>query len=410
MSNLLFLENIIFLVFPILIYFLLLSLNEVSDKKRDLMLKLAIYTELYLLFVLNGSVLNEFPLCFYSIPSLIALDKRFYKTYCFSNLLVSLELLISGFNPCAIIINLLLILGLFKMFEKVKNNYCLFVYVAIQAIFYLYFYALNGNTPWYTCIFMSLFLLSISLITISIIHYADNVINYRHAQVALEKERDIEKSLFKVTHEIKNPLAVCNGYLEILGTNDKLDNYKKYVPIIKEEIEHTLLIIQDFSNLTKIAIEKKLLDINVLITDVTGAISSLLKEKNITLLYDSNDKEIYINGDYKRLKQVFFNIIKNCVEAIPDDNGVIEIDVKEIDDRILIYVKDNGVGMSLETIKKIKEPFYTTKKRGTGLGIYLSNEIIELHKGNIRYESVIGSGTTCIIMLPVYDIKKDIQQ
>ena len=100
------------------------------------------------------------------------------------------------------------------------------------------------------------------------------------------------------------------------------------------------------------------------------------------------------------MKQVLVNIFKNSVEAKSDDT-TITVDINEHKDMVDIIISDTGVGMSKEVLEKIGQNFYTTKERGTGLGVSLSKEIIALHGGKIRYESTLGQGTKVYISLPV---------
>ena len=113
------------------------------------------------------------------------------------------------------------------------------------------------------------------------------------------------------------------------------------------------------------------------------------------------DDEIYINGDYDRLKQVFINLIKNGIESFDGKKGKLEINTKENNKEVIISIIDNGCGMDEDILKNINEMFYTTKKNGTGLGTSLSKEIVELHGGKIKYLSEVGIGTTVIINLPI---------
>ena len=137
----------------------------------------------------------------------------------------------------------------------------------------------------------------------------------------------------------------------------------------------------------------------MLIDDVTSSIKSLIINKNIKLIKKIKDDEIFIDGDYNRLKQVFINVIKNSIEAIESKKGIIEIEEKEFLNNIIITIKDNGCGMSKETLQRINETFFTTKEKGTGLGVTLSTEIIKLHNGKIEYESKEYKGTKTIITL-----------
>ena len=114
---------------------------------------------------------------------------------------------------------------------------------------------------------------------------------------------------------------------------------------------------------------------------------------------DLKDDEIYINGDYNRLVQVFINLLKNSCEA--SNVSKIKIWSKVSNDQIKIYIEDNGLGMDKETLSKIKEPFYTTKARGTGLGVSLSDEIISAHCGVLNYSSKPGKYNLATVILPI---------
>ena len=137
----------------------------------------------------------------------------------------------------------------------------------------------------------------------------------------------------------------------------------------------------------------------------------LCTKNNIELKTKIIDDEIYINADYNRLTQVFINLLKNSVEAIPK-NKKGKIEVKEIlnNNNLIISVQDNGTGMSKELLNKIKEPFYTTKPKGTGLGVSLSEEIIKAHNGTLNYESKENKYTKVIITLPLKTCLKNTPQ
>ena len=227
----------------------------------------------------------------------------------------------------------------------------------------------------------------------------EEIIKYHMSLKEIEQEKQIQTSLFKITHEIKNPIAVCKGYLDMFDTNS-LEHSAKYIPILREEIERVLILLQDFLSITTVNIEKESIDIYLLIEDVVDSFKPILKNRNIELKLDIPDEELYIDGDYNRLKQVFINIIKNSIEAIDEKNkGIIRIYSKKDQDNVKIYISDNGEGMSKEILKKFNEPFFTTKQNGTGLGTSLSIEIIKAHDGKINYSSVENQGTTVELIL-----------
>jgi len=217
----------------------------------------------------------------------------------------------------------------------------------------------------------------------------------------LEKEKRLRASIFKLTHELKNPLAVCNGYLDMIEMAKTESNKERYQNIIKEEIKRSLLIINDFSSLGKIKkLEKEELDLAVLFEDINFILFPLFKEKNSSIIMPQED-EFYLNGDYNRLKQVFLNILKNALEAKEKKRLQVSIKVKRMNGFYKILVIDNGKGMTKEELTHIYDIFYTTKKTGSGMGIPYIKEVINLHGGTINYKSQVSKGTTVTIMLPI---------
>ena len=115
--------------------------------------------------------------------------------------------------------------------------------------------------------------------------------------------------IFKITHEIKNPIAVCKGYLDMIDVNNK-EKTIKYVNNIKGEIDKTLILLQDFLSLRKIQINKDIIDINLLLEENLDVLLNYAKSKNVDLSYNLFEDEVYIDGDYNRLGQVIINIVK----------------------------------------------------------------------------------------------------
>ena len=139
----------------------------------------------------------------------------------------------------------------------------------------------------------------------------------------------------------------------------------------------------------------------VLLDELYDSFKVLFYDKNIVFDYENEYDDIYLWGDYERLKQVFINILKNSVESISGKEGKITLKVHVDGKQVEVIVSDNGEGMSEEELDKMKEMFYTTKKNGTGLGVALSNEIVVAHNGVLKYNSVKGEGTECIVKLPL---------
>ena len=240
-----------------------------------------------------------------------------------------------------------------------------------------------------------------SFIILYFLNKGEKIVDFNNSLYAVEKEKELRASLFKVTHEIKNPIAVCKGYLDMLDPNDQ-KKCIKYIPIVKSEINRTLVLMDDFLDYTKIKIEKEELDLVMLLEELDSALKPLFHERKIVGIYNIPYEELYMEADYNRLKQVFINILKNAVEAKDDskEKSTIEVNVKDLGKEVSIKVRDNGKGMSKEELDKVGQMFFTTKKKGSGLGTCLSKEIIKLHDGNITYSSKKNEWTEVSITLP----------
>jgi len=293
----------------------------------------------------------------------------------------------------------------FKNKINLNNIYSSFVLIHIFFCSFIYTYYYLPDISTYSLIIKNIFitflLLLFSYITLYLFKKCEGIIDFNSTINELNREKEIKTSLFKITHEIKNPLSVCRGYLDMILMND-YKNYDKYIPIINSEINRTLNLMDDFLDYTKLKIEKEEVDIVYMFEELKEEFSPLLEKNNINFEFYIPDDEIYIDIDYKRFKQVLVNIIKNSIEAKKEERDLI-INLKTIIEKnnIKILIEDNGIGMSKLELEKLGEAFYTTKPNGTGIGVNLSREIIERHNGSITYQSEKYQGTTVIISLPI---------
>lgn len=215
----------------------------------------------------------------------------------------------------------------------------------------------------------------------------------------IENNKLIKTSIFKVTHEIKNPLAVIKGYLSIFDPYDS-EKCIKYKNILEIEVENALNVLKDFSSINHLDIKKNNINYYDLLMEAKETILPFFNDKNIKINISSS-RELFVNADYNRMKQVLINILKNSTEAL-SDNGKIDIKSYIENNKLITIIKDNGHGMDKETIDNLFTPFYSKKSFGTGLGLCLSKEIIELHNGTIKYTSKLNLYTEVKIVIPVY--------
>lgn len=394
--------NCIIVIFPILLYFIYLIYNYNFNKDaNELILDLCLITSYYLTYKFIGTDITSYSNFLVGIPLLLA----YLKDRKLSILILSIMPLIELDKDVYLIIMILekIIFYILYLLLKNKKKYsmCFWLIKLLTTVIFI----LNNDFN-FVSLSKSLLIIvigiSLASLIISLFNKTDKIINIYMSLNDLKKESQIQESLFKITHEIKNPIAVCKGYLDMYDV-ENLDHSRRYIPILKSEIERTLILLQDFLCLRKIRINKEILDLTLLL-DETIEEMSLYNDKKVKYIkkYDSED-EIYLNGDYNRLKQVLVNVIKNSIESINHGNGEIIIKIIKKNSKLMLIIKDNGSGMSDETIAKIKEPFYTTKQKGTGLGVPLSIEIIEAHNWIIDYSSKLEYGTTVEILIPNYE-------
>ncbi len=201
-----------------------------------------------------------------------------------------------------------------------------------------------------------------------------------------------------IAHEIRNPLTSIKGFIQLFKTNHLQEEYYN---IVLSELDRINAIVGEFLVLAKpsasIFVEK---DIEELIKDVLTIMSTQSILSNVQISSKIEPSLPKICCEEAQLKQVFLNLFKNAIEAMPN-GGNIQLKVKEHEEgSILIQVIDEGVGIPPERIPTLGEPFYTTKEKGTGLGLMTCYKIIESHKGVLSIHSEVNKGTTIEMILP----------
>ena len=206
-----------------------------------------------------------------------------------------------------------------------------------------------------------------------------------------------------VAHEIKNPIAGIVGALQIIKKDYPESNPKH--EIIDEMLSQLARMNQSINDLLSYARPKppELSSVRVheIVERTLTLLSHLLEKNNITIETHLNASDARIFADTKQIQQVLWNILLNAVQAIEKD-GIISISTLKQGDNVHIVVKDSGAGISDEHRSNIFKPFYTTKHKGTGLGLPICKQIIEEHRGNIVIDTIVGAGTTVKITLPLH--------
>ena len=219
-----------------------------------------------------------------------------------------------------------------------------------------------------------------------------------------------------VAHEIKNPLGSISIYIQLIEKIIKknIDNssqcfleLKDYCAIIKEEIGRLEDTINSFLfSVRKLELNLEEININSLILSTVDFLKYEIENNNINIEIKFDRDNLIMRIDERYIKQSLINIIQNAIDSILEKNEKnykkeIQIKLKTIDNYALIIVKDNGIGIKEDMLSKIFEPYFTTKRHGTGLGLTNVARIIEAHNGNINIESEYNKGAEVIIKLPL---------
>ncbi|WP_210364157.1 ATP-binding protein [Bacillus sp. REN3] len=230
--------------------------------------------------------------------------------------------------------------------------------------------------------------------------------------LAYEEARENEKlavigqTATAIAHEIKNPLSSLKGFTQLQQEKDKGD--EQYYPIMLNEIDRINEIVNDLLILGKPHTAlKKPESLKDIIEYVVNVIKLHADRQKITINVDIEDSSSLLCDEHQ-MKQVFINLIKNAMEAM-QDGGTIIIQSENRDGFARISVIDEGCGIESDKLMKLGEPFYTTKQKGTGLGLMVTKKIIEEHEGFFSISSEINKGTTVEVSLPLVENGPDLK-
>ncbi len=209
-----------------------------------------------------------------------------------------------------------------------------------------------------------------------------------------------------VAHEIKNPLFYISGNIELIQQyveNGKFDKINAKVEKIFDGINRISKLTEGLNGYSRHDSTSLLIcSIDEIVKDSIVLISHGLKHRNITLSFENIPGNLKIYCDFQKMSQIFVNLINNAIDAIGEKEGLIKIEAKKEEKKIIVKVIDNGPGMPKESIDNVFTPFITSKEKnkGTGLGLFIVKRIIEDHQGTISLSSTEGKGTEFTINLP----------
>ncbi|WP_339809804.1 HAMP domain-containing sensor histidine kinase [Paenibacillus sp. FSL R7-0189] len=240
-----------------------------------------------------------------------------------------------------------------------------------------------------------------SVIMILIEKIISNIKN-RERIVQSERLNVVSELAASVSHEIRNPLTVTSGFLQLLNKSKTMTPEEKgFVELSLQELQRAEKIVSDYLSFAKPQSE------NMVYSNMKAESEYT---KNIIMPYATMHKvdvqfnfNNFLNKNYDRnqIQQCLINLYKNGIEAMKEtDGGTLFIDIFEKKQNIMISIKDNGVGMTKDEISRLGKPYYSTKAEGTGLGMLMVYSTVDKVKGNIEVDSEKGKGTTFLITIP----------
>lgn len=211
-----------------------------------------------------------------------------------------------------------------------------------------------------------------------------------------------------VSHELRTPLTAIKGWAEtIQGGGVGRETYEKGMTVIVRESERLSGLVEELLDFSRIQSGRmrlilKKIDLLAELDEAVYMFTDRAKTENKTLIYDEEDTMLSpILGDINRLRQVFVNILDNALKYT-NPGGTVRVSAYEDDGFIRVLIRDSGCGIPAEHLPNVKKKFYKANQnvRGSGIGLAVANEILELHSGTLDIDSEAGMGTTVIITIP----------
>lgn len=216
-----------------------------------------------------------------------------------------------------------------------------------------------------------------------------------------EKLRLIAQLAASISHEVRNPLTTAHGFLQLL-TKEGLSaqQFNRYREQAIEGIKEANSIIEDYLNVAdpRVSELEKLIVPNEIDSTMLW-IRKLAAESNVAIQVCHHEPELVIQGESAKLQQSLFNVIKNAVEAMPA-GGRLTVESSLVEGHAEITIRDTGTGMTMPQMNRIGVPHFTTKEKGTGLGLMVAISLVKAMSGTIVFKSKPGAGTTCIMRFP----------
>lgn len=322
-------------------------------------------------------------------------------------LLLAVRFLFYGFQPITVAVYItMLIIAAFaspffrrmnrtnKLVTSVWLTFFLAVFVTIIAVVFFDFQVIDSYIVDF--IFIPPFAM---LFVVYIIETLKDAILMRSKLVKVEKMEIVSQLAASISHEVRNPLTVVKGFLQLMKSQTiPRETQERYMHIALEEIDRAETIISDYLTFAKPAPKK---EEPLLVGQELERVSHLLQPfariSGVHLIRKCQPCSIIGNAEYFR--QCFLNLLKNSIEATPR-GGTVTVSCYPQGEHVIVTIVDTGIGMTAEQIGRFGEPYFSTKEKGTGLGAMVAVKLIETMNGTWKIDSEIKKGTTITITFP----------
>jgi two-component system, sporulation sensor kinase B len=217
-----------------------------------------------------------------------------------------------------------------------------------------------------------------------------------------EKLEVVSHLAASISHEVRNPLTTCKGFLQLSYEDEKSPEIKQFLRTAIKELDRASDIVNDYLTFAKPIPEKvEKVSISEEVQRVVKVLTPLANMQDVQIVTNLNESDnTFVLGDRRKLEQSLINIVKNGIESMPD-GGKLEINTVVKYPVVRIEIRDEGKGMTPQQIHRLGEPYFTMKDNGTGLGMMVSFSLIKGMDGQINVQSEVGKWTSFTIEFPV---------
>jgi two-component system, sporulation sensor kinase B len=238
------------------------------------------------------------------------------------------------------------------------------------------------------------------LLTIYLIENRLEQARIKKELIKAEKFNVVSQLAASVAHEIRNPMTTVRGFMQLLQGEGLSNEQKTFIKISIQELDRAQEVINQYLSLAKPQTEEyEEFSLTDAMNESVEVMSTYAVMNSIEIKKDI-EEGLMGKGLKLEIQQVFINILKNAIEAVKENGEITAEATSNKDGRIVITIKDNGAGMPPEQLKVLGSPYYSTKEKGTGLGLTVCYQIVKRMKGEIHVQSQLGEGTTFTITLP----------